>query len=191
MIKKFNAVLLVLLLIAGCANEEANNNDKETKVTKEITQVVEIEEESIILNTNEENEEGTQDQLESDFENDLFIFNDLLNEVQLVRQSAGNSFSQSSKISVDDINLYLEKLTQAEKFISDMQDYSELIKYKDTFEMFNEGSANLIGSRVFLKNFIESNYSNTELLLTALKNNAEANEYFTKAGEFFAQAYNE
>ena len=183
--KKFNTMLLVLLLIAGCANEE-------TKVIEELSQVDEnVEEENNIQNINVENEEGTQEQLETEFENDLFIFNDLLNEVTLVRQSAGNSFSQTSKISVDNINLYLEKLTMAEKFISDMQDYSELIKYKDTFEMFNEGSAYLIGSRVFLKNFIESNFSNTELLLTTLKNNAEANEYFAKAGELFAQVYNE
>lgn len=124
MLKKMGLILLISGILTGCSDksDEKTNVEDEAKVKDEVQEV----------STTDKDLEY-QKQLEKDFELDMEYLDEHFNLVQSSIQTIVSAISTGGNLSERDYPLLITNLETTLSFLENMQDYSEIEKYKKSY----------------------------------------------------------
>lgn len=184
MLKKFGVLLLIAGILTGCSDksDEKTNVEDEAKVKDEV---------QIVSTTDKDME--YQKQLEKDFELDMEYLDEHFNLVQSSIQTVVSAISTGGNLSERDYPLLITNLETTLSFLENMQDYSELEKYKKSYSYLKEGSQYLNTAYTTFNSFFESQSQDANTFIDIFFKGLETyNQAFKKiemVGETYEQEY--
>lgn len=197
MLKKWGFILFSLIVMMGCSKDA--NEKVELIDSIETTEVVNEEEVNEVVEDKEEkastlkSEESYQEQLAKEFELDMKNFDAHLNKIQASITPIVTAVSVGGKLSEEDFPLLITNLENNITFLENMQDYSELEKYKSSYVYVKEGSRYLKEAFITFSSFFESQNQDADTFIDIFFKGFEiynqAIEKFKITGEAYAQEY--
>ncbi|MEY2369873.1 hypothetical protein [Lysinibacillus capsici] len=184
MLKKLGFILLISGILTGCSD----NSDKKTNVGGEAKVKGEVEKVSTIGKDLE-----YQKQLEKDFELDMEYLDEHFNLVQSSIQTIVSAISTGGNLSERDYPLLITNLETTLFFLENMQDYSELEKYKNSYSYLEEGSQYLNKAYTTFNSFFESQNQDVDtfidIFFKGLETYNQAFKKFELLGETYEKEY--
>ncbi|AHN24426.1 hypothetical protein [Lysinibacillus varians] len=134
-----------------------------------------------------------QEKLEKGFELDMEDLGDHLNLVQSSIQTIVSAISTGGSLSERDYPLLITNLETTLSFLENMQDYSELEKYKNSYSYLEEGSQYLSKAYTTFNSFFESQNQDVDtfidIFFKGLETYNQALKKFELLGETYKQEY--
>lgn len=189
MIKKCGITLLLFGILMGCSSKtKENNEEKEIKIIEGTKRENEVKEVSTT-----DKDLGYQKQLEKDFELDMEYLDEHFNLVQSSIQTIVSAIFTGGNLSERDYPLLITNLETTLSFLENMQDYSEIEKYKKSYSYLKEGSQYLNTAYTTFNSFFESQSQdgNTfiDIFFKGLETYNQALKKFEMVGETYEQEY--
>lgn len=189
MMKRCIAMFIVCVVLMGCSAEtEEKNEGKETKVAEEAIGETEAQE---VSTTNKDLE--YQKQLEKDFESDMESFDEYFNQIQSSLQPIVTEISRGGTLTEQDYPLLITNLESMLLFLNNMEDYSQLEKYKNSYAYLKEGNQYLNKAYITFNSFFEEPKQDASTFISIFFKGFEiynlALEKYQQGGKIYAQEY--
>lgn len=130
-----------------------------------------------------------QKQLEKDFELDMEYLNEHFNLVQSSIQTIASAISTGGNLSERDYPLLITNIETTLSFLKNMQDYSELGKYKKSYSYLKEGSQYLNIAYTTFNGFFESQNQDANTFIKIFFKGLETYKQALKKFELLGQTY--
>lgn len=179
----------VSVALMGCSAEtDGKDEEKETKIAEEAIGETEAQE---VSTTNKDLE--YQKQLEKDFESDMESFDEYFNQIQSSLQPIVTEISRGGTLTEQDYPLLITNLENMLSFLDNMEDYSGLEKYRNSYAYLKEGNQYLNKSYITFNSFFEEPKQDASTFISIFFKGFEiynlALEKYQQVGKIYAQEY--